>query len=574
MLRFVAPAGGSDGGSGRERHTTVETPERRKAHQGEPVVGSPRRRSTDVVDATADQHSGRLPALPGVPEAWELPEQPRAWMSEEEYASERASGTQEFSDDQWTESLYAERWVSAETSTPVEPAAVVLPARHRTRRRISSPQLFLAVDLVCLLAPATWDRTHYRAILASGALSVAFFWAAGLYRHRLRALVLDEIPALLCSMLAASGISATIAALRHPSSMVAGYLLVAVLVIGLVLVGRTLTSFSIRLARRRKLIVHPTVVVGTGMVADRMVATLQHSPDYGLDVVGYLADRAAFGSAVDTTPYLGRISSLAPLIDRLGIEVVLLADRGFDEHEMADFMRQAAWGDCEVMAVPRLHEGARQQWTSDLIGPVPVIRFGPHGRDGARWKVKRLFDIAVSAFALLVLSPLLALCALAVRLDTGPDVIFRQIRVGRDGKEFEILKFRSLRPLNDAESQMQWNISNDSRMSAVGKFMRKTSLDELPQLWTILRGDMTIVGPRPERPHFVEKFSAETPDYILRHRVPCGLTGLAQVNGMRGDTSIADRASYDNYYIENWSLWLDVKIILRTFGEVLFGSGG
>jgi lipopolysaccharide/colanic/teichoic acid biosynthesis glycosyltransferase len=136
------------------------------------------------------------------------------------------------------------------------------------------------------------------------------------------------------------------------------------------------------------------------------------------------------------------------------------------------------------------------------------------------------------------------------------------------------MKFRSLKPVDERESQTQWNIAHDDRLGPVGRFLRATSLDELPQLLNILRGDMTIVGPRPERPHFVETFTASFPRYTARHRVPAGLTGWAQVHGLRGDTSIEERARFDNYYIENWTLWSDIKIILRTVTAVLRRQGG
>jgi lipopolysaccharide/colanic/teichoic acid biosynthesis glycosyltransferase len=132
---------------------------------------------------------------------------------------------------------------------------------------------------------------------------------------------------------------------------------------------------------------------------------------------------------------------------------------------------------------------------------------------------------------------------------------------------------RSLRPADDEESATNWSVAGDLRLGPVGRFLRRTSIDELPQLWNILRGDMTLVGPRPERPHFVDKFSAEYDRYAHRHRVQAGLTGLAQVSGLRGNTSIADRARYDNYYIEHWSLWLDIKILIRTCAEILFARG-
>jgi lipopolysaccharide/colanic/teichoic acid biosynthesis glycosyltransferase len=148
-------------------------------------------------------------------------------------------------------------------------------------------------------------------------------------------------------------------------------------------------------------------------------------------------------------------------------------------------------------------------------------------------------------------------------------VLFRQRRIGVDGRAFELLKFRSLLPENDHESQTRWSISADSRLTPFGRLLRASSLDELPQLWNILRGDMALVGPRPERPHFVAMFSDSVPGYTARHRVPVGLTGWAAVNGLRGDTSIDERARYDNFYIANWTLWLDVTIILRTIAAVV-----
>ena len=175
--------------------------------------------------------------------------------------------------------------------------------------------------------------------------------------------------------------------------------------------------------------------------------------------------------------------------------------------------------------------------------------------------------------ALLVLSPLLLGCAIAVRLESGPGVLFRQERVGRDGVRFQLLKFRSMRPANEQESQTQWTISSDNRVGPVGRLLRITSLDELPQLFNIMRGDMSLVGPRPERPHFVEEFGRLYRGYQARHRVPCGLTGWAQIHGLRGNTSIDARSRLDNFYIENWSLWLDIKIILRTTISVITSPG-
>jgi exopolysaccharide biosynthesis polyprenyl glycosylphosphotransferase len=228
---------------------------------------------------------------------------------------------------------------------------------------------------------------------------------------------------------------------------------------------------------------------------------------------------------------------------------------------------------CEIFVVPRLFEMHGLGSGVDQIWGLPLVRLRRAAFRAPSWRLKRLFDVVVSGVALLLLAPLMLACALAVRLEGGRGVLFRQERVGLDGRPFQLLKFRSLRPASDDESRTRWNVANDARMGRVGRFLRHTSLDELPQLLNILRGDMSLVGPRPERPHFVHEFTREFPRYAARHRVPAGLTGLAQVHGLRGDTSIEERAQFDNAYIETWSLWSDVKIMLRTAWAVVRGTG-
>jgi lipopolysaccharide/colanic/teichoic acid biosynthesis glycosyltransferase len=175
--------------------------------------------------------------------------------------------------------------------------------------------------------------------------------------------------------------------------------------------------------------------------------------------------------------------------------------------------------------------------------------------------------------SLVLLSPLMLLVALAVMAEDGHGPLFRQVRVGRNGKLFTMYKFRSMRPAAPAKSDTAWSGESEARIGRIGKFIRATSIDELPQLFNILRGDMTFVGPRPERPHYVRQFSATIPEYESRHRVAVGLTGLAQVSGLRGDTSIDDRVRHDNYYIDHWSLWFDIKVLIWTLGQA-FGARG
>ena len=191
------------------------------------------------------------------------------------------------------------------------------------------------------------------------------------------------------------------------------------------------------------------------------------------------------------------------------------------------------------------------------------VTYGASSGTSVGRAAKRGIDILGALTGLLLTLPVLLAIAIAVRIEGGPGVIFRQQRVGQHGRVFTLYKLRSLKPVAD-EGDVRWNIDNDSRLGKVGKFIRRTSLDELPQLFNVLVGDMSLVGPRPERPFFVDQFSQEIPGYAQRHRVPVGLTGLAVVKGLRGDTSIPERARVDNEYADSWSLWLDIKIMLRT----------
>jgi exopolysaccharide biosynthesis polyprenyl glycosylphosphotransferase len=229
---------------------------------------------------------------------------------------------------------------------------------------------------------------------------------------------------------------------------------------------------------------------------------------------------------------------------------------------------------CQVFFVPRFYEVHQSCRYTDSVGGIPLVRMRPAAHHRRSWPIKRAFDVALGTAGLVLAAPVLAVCAIAVGLEGGPGVLFRQERMSTSGKTFTMLKLRTLRPSCDQEADTLWSVQDDPRLGRVGRVLRGTSLDELPQLVNVLRGDMSLVGPRPERPYFVEDFSRRYPGYADRHRVPAGLTGWAAVNGLRGDTSIGARVRHDNFYIENWSLWLDVKIMLRTVAAVLIRSGG
>ncbi|HEY2225632.1 sugar transferase [Actinomycetospora sp.] len=434
--------------------------------------------------------------------------------------------------------------------------------------------LVLPVDAVMTAAPMIWEPHYFKAFGALSLLTVALVCGGGRYRARLHLSVLDELPALLSRLLVATALVAAVFALRHDDLGVMEFVGASFASIGLVVLGRFLTTAVVLTARRRRVVAHRTLIVGGGEVSRDVATLLARYPRYGLAVAGYVdTSDAARGPAADRIPYLGDLGDLDDLVPAHGVDVLLVGDGAFHEADLLDRVRAPATEHCDLLVVPRLHAFATAVGNSDHIGSLPVMRIRTPALDGPASALKRAFDVVVSALLLAILSPFLLACALAVRWEGGPGILFRQVRVGRDGRRFECLKFRSMRPDSATESATQWTVARDPRVGRVGRVLRATSLDELPQLWNILRGEMTIVGPRPERPHFVERFTAEHPRYGHRHRVPAGLTGLAQVSGLRGDTPISDRARFDNYYIENWSLWLDAKVLLRTVAEVVFARG-
>jgi exopolysaccharide biosynthesis polyprenyl glycosylphosphotransferase len=442
----------------------------------------------------------------------------------------------------------------------------------RSARWMQAWMIVMPVDALALAIPALWAPQHFKGFLAVAVLGLILLNGGNLYRARLHISVLDELPSVLGRLLAAGGIVATAFALMHEPNQVTVFLGVGLAGIGLVIVGRMITNQVILLGRRRRVVAHRTVIVGGGVVAAELAVLLDQHPRYGLFPVGFVDDEQHVPAAA-VSAQLGTVAELDTVVRESAAGVVIIAGGELSDELLLHVLRQPHCAPAELMMVPRLHQFSRQTGVGDHIGSIPVTRIRSPRLRGPAWAVKRGVDVVASALAVLVCGPLMAAIALAVRVEGGPGVLFRQERVGRDGVRFTCLKFRSMRPATADESATRWSIANDSRVGPVGKVLRRTGLDELPQLWNILRGDMTLIGPRPERPHFVDQFSREYPRYEHRHRVRAGLTGLAQVSGLRGDVPIADRARFDNYYIENWTLWLDVKILLRTVVEVLLARG-
>ncbi len=428
--------------------------------------------------------------------------------------------------------------------------------------------LVAAVDLSLLLVLCLFANSLTLTVVTS--VGAVMTWRArGLYTHRIALSVLDDLPELAIGVLVglAPGVAA---ALLIPTSPVGGtaVLRVAASVLAVVALGRLVSYGTIIWLRRRGRISYPTLLIGVGPAAKSLLQRIQTHPESGLRVVGTLADQ---GGAATDLPLLGGASDLPSVVGGWNVSNIVIGYGGISSSDLVDVLRSADRANLEIHVVPRLFELATRRGSDDHIWGLPLIRLRQPAHRRLAWRAKRTFDFVAAALALLVMSPVVAAVALAVRLSLGPGVIFTQTRIGIHGRPFELLKFRSMRSAAPGE-QGAWTVSPDE-LEPVGRFIRRYSLDELPQLFNVLRGDMSLVGPRPERPEYVAKFVALFPFYAHRHRVAVGMTGLAAVNGLRGDTSIEERCAFDNWYIDNWSFWLDAKILIRTLNAVVRGTG-
>ena len=445
----------------------------------------------------------------------------------------------------------------------------------RTLLRYGVRPLFLAADVAAAAVVFGVSRTPVRTVVILLGLVLCLYAAHGLYRSRLALSALDDAAALMGRALAAAALTVSLGLLRDDMRLADVSVLVDAAALGGAAVVMRMSAYAlVRRCRQRGWVAHPTLLLGAGKVGGQIARLLQDHPSYGLVPVGFLDTDPLLPEDERPVPLLGGNESLASVIVEFGVEDVIVAFGSAPESQMVDIIRTCDRLQTEIFFVPRLFELHTTSRDMDHIWGLPLVRLRRAAFRSASWRLKRVFDVVAAGSALLVLWPVLAACALAVRIEGGPGVLFKQERVGLDGRPFWLLKFRSLRPVDSTESETRWNVQHDSRLGPVGRWLRATSLDELPQLWNILRGDMTVVGPRPERPYFVETFAGTFPRYTARHRVPAGLTGWAQVHGLRGDTSIEERARFDNYYIENWSLWSDLKIVLRTLLSVLGRQGG
>jgi exopolysaccharide biosynthesis polyprenyl glycosylphosphotransferase len=428
----------------------------------------------------------------------------------------------------------------------------------------------IAVSLVSPLYPAGRP-----AILAFPVVVIALLALRGIYRPRVRLTFLDAAGPLLGAVSVAAMSVLTWEVVVHQDAA-AGPAIGRTWALTLIIVagGRAILGILQRRARGLGLVGRPTLIVGAGAVGGHVARRLREHTEYGLRPVGFVDDDP-LADGERTIPVLGAPRELPAIAAETGAEHVILAFSSVPDRGLIPLVRECERLGLEVSLVPRLFESFNDRTAVERLGGLPLLGLRAIDPKGWQFRLKYAIERPLAALILVAIAPVLLVTALAVKLTSPGPIVFRQRRVGRDGQVFDFYKFRSMRVAGDGEPFTPANgaapggVEGVDRRTPIGRFLRRTALDELPQLWNVVKGEMSLVGPRPERPEFVERFGRDHHRYADRHRVKSGITGWAQVNGLRGQTSLADRIEWDNFYIDNWSLWLDLKVLLLTVGAVL-----
>jgi exopolysaccharide biosynthesis polyprenyl glycosylphosphotransferase len=505
-------------------------------------------------------------------------------------------------------------------SVYVEPEALTPPASYRgttlldhalTRHAGSDlhPEslgfFYFATDILMLVGamaielvvPTVGDRAGYLAWSGGlAALCLLLFGLRQAYATRFHVRLLEDLGGVVAVTATAAMlvISLRLALGAGDIADTAHYWLLATASVAL---GRAGLVGAEARARRRGDASRATLIVGAGNVGRLVAKRLLDHPELGLRPIGFLdKDPVESDDALPLLPVLGASWDLDHLIDEHDVRHVVVAFSSAPHHVMLGIVRRCRELGVGVSVVPRLFEAEGDRVSIDRIGALPLVTTRSANPAGWGFRAKYATERVVALLALVFTLPLWAAAMLAIRLTMGSPVFFRQLRVGSDGREFYMLKLRTMKgnPEDDGEADIDWAIdqlvatgseaselwvsrngtepAQDDRRTVLGRGLRRFSLDELPQLWNVVRGDMAIVGPRPERVSYARRFEHSIYRYGERHRVKSGITGWAQVNGLRGRTSLSDRVEWDNYYIENWSPWLDLKIVLLTASCVVRGQ--
>ena len=410
---------------------------------------------------------------------------------------------------------------------------------------------------------------YLRLIPVTAVMWPTVFYFQGLYQRRRLRSRFDELLRVVLAVMLATILLTAFLTFYRPSDFTYSRLFLpifAVIDTVLVSVSRYLISDILRRVRRSGGNLQKVLVIGAGELGKRLVKSLEAHREYGFSIVGYLDDDPGKQQrGIHGVPVLGTTEDLEDIAEEHSIDQVMIALPMSAHHRIVQLIRRSGQLLVEIKVIPDLLQYYVVRAGTEELDGLPIINLTQIPLEGWNQIVKRIFDIIGASALLLVVGWTFPIIAwLIKREDAGP-AFYSQVRMGMDGRSFKLYKFRSMAIDRDTGGQGQWTRTDDPRVTKIGAFLRRYNLDELPQLYNIIRGDMSLVGPRPEQPEFVDRFKHRYPEYQARHRVRAGLTGWAQVNGLRGDTSIRQRVVHDLYYIENWSLALDLKILWRTF---------
>lgn len=312
-----------------------------------------------------------------------------------------------------------------------------------------------------------------------------------------------------------------------------------------------------------------TLILGTPELIEKIMVHLQNARNHHFNVLGYLSERRV---PTVSFPLLADLKELDTLLYRHKPDAIIIGFDQRDAYRIMDVIKAIEGKNIELYYLPDVRELLTSHYTAFDLQGLLLLKLKSLTLSGWQGFLKYMFDIFIAALSLIFSIPFMILIALLIKLSSKGPVFYKQERIGLDGKRYALFKFRTMIADAEAKTGPVWTSPHDSRVTSVGQFLRRTSLDELPQLFNVLKGDMSLVGPRPERPFFVQQFQHSIPQYSERHRVRSGITGWAQVNGLRGQSPIEERTKYDIYYIENWSLWFDLKIIMMTVIAIIKGK--
>jgi putative colanic acid biosynthesis UDP-glucose lipid carrier transferase len=440
--------------------------------------------------------------------------------------------------------------------------------------RIVDPLVIVIVGWIVYLlylgGPAL-PPNYWVALLGAALLSVVVFPETGLYRPKRGASLADDLHALTYGWLTIAALGISVAFLTKTSDAYSRVWVASSALAGLMVHAamRVALRLGLRWLRRRGYNLRHVCIVGAGELAREVVTRLRQAPWSGL-VVGGLYDDAPglAGTSIEGVPVRGPIAQLGPDLEAGGIDQVWIALPLRDEDQIRRVAAELRGHSVQIRYVPDIFGFELLRHSFSEIAGMPVIGLSDTPIEGTARMLKAAEDYALGAFLLLIASPLFLVIALAIVATSRGPVFYRQTRVTSGGRQFTMLKFRTM-PVNaETQSGPVWSAPNQARGTGIGRLLRRYSLDELPQLINVLGGDMSLVGPRPERPEFVVQFRKDVPGYMQKHLVKAGITGWAQVNDLRGSSDLPKRIQYDLYYIDNWSLWFDLRILALTVMHV------